>query len=87
MANSIPDLNLTLTDWVNVYATTGIAVGTSIVIQNKASNPVLLYIAASKPTTSSYDGYAIRSLEAVVVDAAESGCWIRGSGVVNVQQG
>jgi hypothetical protein len=87
MANSIPDLNITDVDWIDVYSTSGIAVGTKLIIQNKASNPVLMYIAPSKPSISSYNGYAIKSLETVSLDASETGCWVRGNGVINVQQG
>lgn len=86
MANSIPDMNLTGTDWVDVYASTSIPVGTALIIQNKASAPVLIYISATKPTSST-DGFAIKSLDSVSIDASETGCWVRGSGLVNVQRG
>ena len=44
MANSIPDIYINGSDWVDVYSTTGIAVGTPLLIQNKSSNALLIYI-------------------------------------------
>ena len=88
MANSIPDITIN-TAWKNVYTASGIAVGTAIIVQNKSSNPINLYISASTPPSANI-GYALKSLESVSVDAGESGCWVSipsGSGMINVQVG
>jgi len=83
MADSIPDLHLS-GSWVNLYATMGIPVGTAILVQNKGSNSILMYISATEPTLAT-DGYAIAPLEVVAVDAGESGLWLKGEGPAFVQ--
>ncbi|MGL5012978.1 MAG: hypothetical protein ACRC6V_01650 [Bacteroidales bacterium] len=42
MANTLPSINLTGTDWTNLNTASGIAVGTSIEIQNQASQAITL---------------------------------------------
>lgn len=84
MATSIPDVTLT-GDWVNVYAATGITVGTALYIQNKSASPALVYISATKPTTT-LDGYTMVQFETIYIDPNEVGVWAKGNGPINVQQ-
>lgn len=83
MANSIPDVNLS-GDWVDVYAATGIPVGTEIWLQNKSSTPTLIYIKATKPTDPD-DGYAMVQFETIYIDPNETGVWAKGNGPLHIQ--
>lgn len=83
MPNSIPDITLS-GSWVDVYAATGIAVGTAIYIQNKSSSQALIYIKSTAPTTTS-DGYAMVQFETIFIDPNESGVWAKGNGPLHVQ--
>lgn len=88
MANTIPDITLSVTDYINVYTLTGIAVGTALVIQNKSSEEVLIQIAPTKPLSTSTAGEVLPSLEQAGIDAGESGCWVKGfaKGKISVQE-
>lgn len=82
MADSIPDINLNGA-WQNIYALSGISVGTSISIQNKSSRHTLVFIKATTPTGDV--GYSLAPLESITIDSGESGCWLKGNGYVFVQ--
>ena len=86
MANTLPSINLTGTDWVNLNTASGIAVGTSIEIQNQSSTALLVSISPTKPTLD-FKGFIIPPLPAEIatISANESIVWVLGSGPVNVQ--
>lgn len=50
MANTLPDIKLPENLWVDLYAATGIAVGTALDIWNKGNNNAVICIASSAPT-------------------------------------
>lgn len=83
MANSVPDVILT-GDWTDIYLATGFSVGTSILIQNKTSAGVLVYISATKPSNGT-NGYCLLGTESCVIDKSEAGCWVKGNGPICVQ--
>lgn len=89
MADTKADIILVDGDWVDAYALTGIAVGTTLVIQNKSSDDILIHLSASKPTSSSINGTLVPPFIEATVDASESGCWVKGTvgGRVSVQEG
>ncbi len=84
MSNSIPDVQLN-DDWLNLYASTGISVGTELQIQNKTSNMVHIAISSTKPTSRTL-GYAVPPLMGANVPAGESGAWAIGNGPLLVQR-
>lgn len=86
MANTITDVMLGNTVYQDVYAETGIAVGTAIFIQNKGSVATKVQIKSSQPAASSSDGVLIQPYEFFQVDAGESGVWAKGSGRLCVQK-
>lgn len=79
MAITIPDITIQNTVYADVYAATGIAVGTSVVIQNKGNYSVYLQTTTSAPSDSSADGVLVSPLEIFIVDAGESGLFARAS--------
>ena len=85
MADSIADIVLTGTDWQDAYALSSIAVGTTVVIQNKSSGFVNLYIKATKPTSEFDNGYSLVSGEAITLPASLSGIWLFGEGPVHIR--
>lgn len=86
MANTLPSINLTGTDWQNLNTLTSIAVGTSIEIQNQSSSVVILAISPTKPALD-FKGFIVPPLpsEIAAIGAGESTVWALGSGPVNVQ--
>lgn len=86
MANTRPDITLVNTAFVDVYALSGITIGTAILIQNKSSGGVYIQIKGFQPASSSTDGTFLSSYEFGVVSSGESGCWVKGSGKMSVQE-
>ena len=42
VADTIPDITVVNTSWVNVYSLAGITVGDNLIVTNKSSSPILL---------------------------------------------
>lgn len=77
MADTRADVVLASTTWTDLYAATGIAVGTAVDVFNKGSNAVVLAIKSTVPGSTDvglplYVG-AVGSF--AHVDAGESGLW------------
>lgn len=85
MANTIPDISSVNGSFTDVYTSSGITVGTSIIIQNKSTSALYVQISALQPLSTSTDGVYIQPYQFYVVDAGEVGCWIRGNGKICVQ--
>ena len=74
MANSLPNVTLPEGVWVNLYAATGIAVGTKIIVQNLTPSYVRLCSKATAPTSA--DGFnAIPFARNAVNQASDAGAW------------
>lgn len=86
MANTLPLINLTGTDWVNLNTASGIAVGTSIEIQNQSSQAVNLAISPLKPAIG-FVGVVVPPIpfEIATISPDESIVWAYGTGSVSVQ--
>lgn len=54
---SFTDLSIPSTDWVELYTQTGLSAGEALVLQNKGSSDILVYIADIKPASDSTDGF------------------------------
>lgn len=52
MATSLPPVKISRNEWVDLYAATGISVGTRIVIQNIGKSEVILTEASIEPTAN-----------------------------------
>lgn len=81
MADSIADVLVTESAWVDVYTTTGIPIGNALFMVNKGAHTVLVWIGASAPPVSSTDGYPLYPVDHGInygtVDAGESGVWVK----------
>ena len=87
MANTLPSINLTNSDWINLNTASGIAVGTSVEVQNQSSTALLLAISPTKPNLD-FKGVVVPPLPAQIatIGAGESIVWALGDGLVNVQE-
>ncbi|MCY1285983.1 hypothetical protein D9M69_285300 [compost metagenome] len=63
--------------WVDAYALSGITVGKALVIQNKATTPVLVLESAAQPASTSAAGFELGAREAVEVSVDSVGVWVR----------
>lgn len=71
-------ISTTSTGWIDVYATTGLAVGTSISIQNQGRSELIVDVYSSiAPGNSIYAGYRVKTGEERIVDASVVGCFAR----------
>ena len=52
MANSLPDINIPANAWVDLYAASGIVVGTKVNIHNKGASRVTVAVNATEPLTT-----------------------------------
>lgn len=93
MADTLDDFTVVSTEWTDVYATTGIAVGTEVSICNKGGYPLLVKEALTKPLDADDNGVLIATYRSGsnngIVKAGSSGVWIKAtkSGCkVNVQE-
>jgi hypothetical protein len=92
MADTLPDIDLPAATWIDLYAASGIAVGTKINVHNKGANRVLLATSATEPTT--LDGVYLNPVSESAPsmpmqnDAGESGAWAycANGGAVNVEE-
>jgi hypothetical protein len=51
MADSLPDIKLPTNIWVDLYAASGIAVGTKVNIHNKGASRVTIAVSAVEPVS------------------------------------
>ncbi|MGY5330386.1 hypothetical protein [Pseudomonas protegens] len=82
------DLQASSSDWVNVYAGSGIAVGTGLEVQNKNSNLVTIQESMTKPADTDFSGRLLRYCDVVEVWPGSPGVWVRGAMLpilINVQ--
>jgi hypothetical protein len=93
MADTINDFNVTDDEWVDVYTTTGITVGSSITICNKGGYNLLIQEVPTKPDTSAEDGILISTYDTgannATVLSGSSKVWLKAtksSCDVNVQE-
>ena len=87
MADTLLNVSLPSGVWVDLYSSTGIAVGTKIQVQNLSHNTVNLYSAATAPA-GNYGNNIISRGEQAVNESGDNGAWAlcKGSeGLVNVK--
>lgn len=76
----IPDVKPQVGVWTNLYAATGIAVGTRLAIQNKSGGRALVWEGATAPAAVDGDdrhGYQIfMDGDPVKTGPAPAGCWV-----------
>lgn len=85
MSVTHPDVVLDNLSYQNINAITGIAVGTKIIIQFKATGTVRVQLSPTQPSLSSLDGVQLNPTELYVIDPGSSVVWVRGTGRLSVQ--
>ena len=85
MADSIADIVLAGAAWQDAYVLSSIAVGTTVVIQNKTSGYVSLYIKATIPLVDTSACYSMASGESLPLPASLTGIWLFGDGPVHIR--
>lgn len=91
MADTRNDVTLTKDTWVDLYAATGISVGTAVSVLNKGSTDVYVAIKATSPTGATFGVpvYSGSFDNMVTISASESGLWAYSgvhNGIVLVQE-
>lgn len=89
MADTLQNVPLTANTWVDLYAATGIVVGTAIIIQNLGGTTIRLNTKATSPLVT--DGYnELTASDNVFGNASgDSGAWAYSPSIkslVNVQE-
>lgn len=78
MSTSLPPVILSPNKWFELYAETGITVGTQIIIQNTGKYEVILTESATEPT-SGYGHNKLPSREFFTNTTGNVGAWARSS--------
>ncbi|MDB4306039.1 hypothetical protein N9980_00570 [bacterium] len=93
MADTLANIEVPKSDWVDVYALSGIAVGTAMLMQNVGTVDIKYRTLATKPADDSafnISGSSNQSVDRwVTINAGESGLWVKSSvniGLINVQE-
>lgn len=83
----LPDISLPSGTWSNVYAASGIAPGTPILIFNKGGSTAFLWEGSVAPAQSAWDGISFFADPQVVDQVGATGCWVKSNGpvLINVQ--
>lgn len=75
MADTSPDVILPPRTPVNLYAATGITVGTKVSVQNVTSNDVRIHVGPVQPTMGVSGASLLRPGEAGENETGDSGLW------------
>lgn len=71
-------ISTTSTGWIDIYAATGLAVGTSISIQNQGRSELIVDVySTTTPGNMVFAGYSVEPGEERIVDAGVVGCFAR----------
>lgn len=86
MADTLENIPLDISTWVDLYAESGIAVGTKLLVQNIGSNPVKIYVGATAPIVD--DSYKVLPMwREATNETGDSGAWAKSlstTGLINV---
>ncbi len=89
MSDTISDIEISNTEFVDVNTLSGLVAGTAIVISNKSDSVILLQISASQPVAASLDGERLEEpphRNAIrVVTTGENTVWAKSIGRDNVK--
>ena len=85
MADTIPDISVTHTEYADVNTLSSIGVGSSMSIQNKEDSEFIIQVSASQPASSSKAGYILGPRKSAVVSSGENKVWAIGVGKLGIQ--
>lgn len=75
MAESLPPVESPQGQWVDLYSSTGIAVGTQLIVQNIGGNNARLSESLSEPASDNYGYFKIQKNEFLTNNAGAIGAW------------
>ncbi len=85
-AITLPDVILSNSAYIDIYAATGIPVGTSLIVQNKGSSGYYLQLKETQPSATNSDGNILAAMEFLIIKTTSPiRFWARGSGRLSVQ--
>lgn len=82
---TLSDIVLVPSFYTDIYSVAGITIGTSIIIQNKSSIPVLVQNKAVQPSPNNWDGVLIPKYGVWIVEVGSAGVWAKGDGPISVE--
>lgn len=90
MANNIAEPSLAGV-WTDIYSVTGIAGSTDLIVLNKTSSTVYVYISPLQPLSTSFDGWLLSTTfpgnwTTITSVPTGSKVWLKGTGKVMVQE-
>lgn len=89
MSNNIPQIAIN-GNWTDVYSVTSIAVGTDLILLNKSSSTMYVYVSATMPNVNSFDGWLLSTTfpgnwTTITSVPTGSKVWVKGTGNLLVQ--
>lgn len=90
MSNNIPELNLTGL-WTDVYMLSSLAQGTDLILLNKSSSTMYVYVSVAMPATNSFEGWLLSTTfpgnwTTITSVPVGSKVWVKGTGKLLVQE-
>lgn len=79
----IPDISLPSGVWSDLYAATGFAPGTKLLIYNKGSSTVFVWEGASAPTALG-QGVPVLDVPHIADQRSVTGCWVNSMGSIRL---
>ena len=89
MADSIDDILIPSSDWVDAYSLSGVTVGDAIVINNKSGIKLISKITDTKPDIDDFNGPEVYARSYYYLASGESGLYLRATNsnaTINVQE-
>lgn len=90
MSNNIPEVVVNGM-WVDIYTTTGLVQGTDLILLNKSSGTMYVYVSPTMPNVNSFEGWILSTTfpgNWTTVSSVPTGSkvWVKGTGRVLVQE-
>jgi len=82
---TVPDVEVSFDEFINIYDVIQVPPGTALIVQNKGSSPAVIQNVASQPSSSSWDGMFIPQYAVWRVEAGSLGAWVKGNGPLAVE--
>lgn len=79
------DIPISMEYYTELYSSSGIAVGTPLIIQNKTSGTMLVQNRTTQPSPTDWNGFIVPYLGVWYVEEGTEGVWCRGNGSVAVE--
>lgn len=89
MSNNIPEMTIGGV-WTDIYAVTGITASSDLILLNKSSSTMYVYVSPTMPGVNSFDGWLLSTTfpgnwTTVTSVPIGSKVWVKGSGKLLAQ--